>query len=490
MVGRSVFEGYRDSPGVSAAEGIERLRASLERVLGGRRADAMPVQKYNVPLPDGTGGLEERYWSALNVPVCARDGSVAWIIHRADDVTDSVLRRRSLETETEARRKAELALRQAQKMEAVGQLTGGIAHDFNNLLTVVGGSIDLIRGEPANAARVKRLADGAMTAIERCERLIKQLLVFSRRQVMRPETVNPNRLIADFVDLIGRVTVGHSDLVTELSPVANPVHIDTTQFEAALLNLVVNAREATEGSGRIVIETKNVELGPDYAAEHPGVRPASYVLVSVSDTGRGIPPDEIARVFDPFFTTKEVGKGSGLGLSQVYGFAQESGGHVAIYSELGVGTTVRLYLPRSTDQRQPVEPANNPLPLRPTRGNETVLVVEDDEPVLDMAVESLKELGYRVLTAQNARQALAVLETGEPIDILFSDVVMPGGMNGVQLAIEARRLRPSLKILLTSGYTAAALVAQHGLETNVPLLEKPYRPQELAARFRVIAGGA
>jgi len=490
MVGRSVFAGYRDSPSVSAADGIALLRSSLERVLGERRVDVLPTQKYDIPLPEAAGGgFEERYWKATNAPVLGPDREVAWIIHLAEDVTEQVQREQSLEEQRTARANAETALRQAQKMEALGQLTGGIAHDFNNLLTVVGGSIDLIRSNPDDSGRVHRLADSAMTAIERCERLIKQLLMFSRKQVMRPETMNPNRLIADFTTLISRATSEHIELATRLSPLLHPVRLDPAQFESAILNLVVNAREAISGAGRITIETENVELGPNYAGGNSSLAPGSYVLVAVSDTGRGIPAELLGRVFDPFFTTKEIGKGSGLGLSQVYGFVKESGGHVTIYSEIGAGTTVRIYLPRSTDAQAAPEPPDNVLPLRRTRSGETVLVVEDDEPVLKMAVESLKELGYRVLTAQDAAQALAILQGDDSIDILFSDVVMPGGMNGVQLAVETRRLRPRVKVLLTSGYTAAALAAQHGLEANLPLLEKPYRPHELAARFRVIANG-
>jgi signal transduction histidine kinase len=489
MIGRSVFGGYRDSPGVSAAEGIALLKASLERVLCQRREDVMPVQRYNVPVPGSEGSFEERYWSAVNVPVLNEKGDVTWIIHRADDVTAAILHQRALDAEMDARRRAELALRQAQKMEAIGQLTGGIAHDFNNLLTVVGGSIDLIRTTPDDESRVKRLADSAMKAIERCERLIRQLMVFSRQQIMRPETIDPNRLISEFVGLIGRVTVGHCQLSTDLAADVGAIHVDPTQFEAALLNLVVNAREAIDAEGRIVIETRNAERGADAADANPSPESVSYVVVSVSDTGHGIPEDQLTRVFDPFFTTKEVGKGSGLGLSQVYGFTQESGGRVTIYSEVGVGTTVRLYLPKAAEPARAPAPKESSLPLRQTSSNETVLVVEDEEAVLDMAAESLRALGYRVLTAPDARQALDILAAGETIDILFSDVVMPGGMNGVQLAVEARRLRPSVKVLLTSGYTAAALTAQHGLDVDIELLEKPYRPQQLAQRFRVIAGG-
>ena len=395
-----------------------------------------------------------------------------------------------LEAETVARRAAEDSLRHAQKMEAIGQLTGGIAHDFNNLLTVVGGSLDLIRRDASDPQRTARLADSAMTAIERCEKLIKQLLMFSRRQVMQPETVNPNQLIADFHELVGRSASENIQIETALSPVLYPARIDPGQFQAAILNLVVNAREAIQGRGKIVIETRNVELDTDYARANVGTIPGSYVMIVVRDTGHGIPSDVLQRVFEPFFTTKEIGKGSGLGLSQVYGFAKESGGHVKIESQVGKGTEVTLFIPRSMETSAVTGVPDSLLPLRRTSAAEIVLVVEDDEPVLDMAVESLKELGYGVLVAHDATEALDILRGDRPIDILFSDVVMPGGMNGVQLAVEAARLRPQLKILLTSGYTASALAEQHGLDDRLPLLSKPYRPQELAARFRVIMNAA
>jgi signal transduction histidine kinase len=390
-----------------------------------------------------------------------------------------------LKEQTAERLKVQEALRHAQKMEAIGRLTGGVAHDFNNLLTVVGGGLDLIRGDPGNVARVERLAESAMTAVERCERLIKQLLMFGRRQLMHPKVADPNGLIADFEMLIRQVVGINIHLAIKLSPTVHLSKLDRSQFEAALLNIVMNAHDAISGSGRIIIETRNVDLGPDYVFDNREVVPGSYVMVAVSDNGQGIPPDALEHVFDPFFTTKEIGRGSGLGLSQVYGFAKESGGHVKIYSEPGVGTTVRLYLPRAGEARSEA-PMADIIPQRHrARSGETVLIVEDDEPVLAMAVEGLKTLGYRVLTAYDAVSAIEILGSDESIDILFSDVVMPGTMNGVQLAIEARRLRPTIKVLLTSGYTASALT-EHGLQGNMPLLEKPYRLQDLAAPFNAL----
>jgi CheY-like chemotaxis protein len=280
------------------------------------------------------------------------------------------------------------------------------------------------------------------------------------------------------------------EVVMRLSATMDPVRIDSTQFESAILNLVVNAREAVSGQGRIDIETKRVELGPQAVADNPGLMSGSYVAVSVSDDGCGIASDLLSRVFDPFVTTKEVGKGSGLGLSQVYGFAKESGGYVKIHSEIGVGTIVTLYLPRSMDEVLAAEPKDRPVtPLR-TLACETILVVEDEKIVLHAVVENLKQLGYRVLTAENAAVALDILRSDEAIDVMFSDVVMPGEINGAQLAAAATRLRPKVKVLLTSGYAASALVAEHGLKDNIPLLQKPYRAHELVAQLHQLTRAA
>ncbi|MBV8777012.1 MAG: response regulator [Alphaproteobacteria bacterium] len=394
----------------------------------------------------------------------------------------------AMEAEIERRKAVEDTLRHAQRMEAIGQMTGGVAHDFNNLLTAVTGNLDMILRSAADNARVKRLAEAALQATSRGERLTHQLLMFSRREVLRPETLNLNRLLLEFEALLRRAAGETLEVQLKLDPGLDPSHVDQVQYEAAVLNLVVNARDALIDRGRIVIETANVQLDEAYAAENPEVAPGSYVMTAVSDTGGGIAAADLPHVFEPFFTTKDIGKGSGLGLSQVYGFAKESGGHVRIYSEVGVGTTVKLYLPRSAER--PTETArHSSLPLRSAAGGETVLVVEDDEAVLATAIESLEDLGYRVLVAHNGKDALEIVKSVPSIDILFSDIVMPGGINGAELAAEARRFKPSIKVLLTSGYTGAVLSREHGLPEDVPVLGKPYRRDELAARLRVIIGG-
>jgi len=373
-------------------------------------------------------------------------------------------------------------------MEVVAQLTGGVAHDFNNLLTAIAGNLDLILRRSGDSGRVRHLAEAALKATQRGEQITQQLLVFSRRQVLRPQTLNLNRVLVEFQALMTHAINEKIDLQLQLDAALDPSRVDRAQFEAALLNLMVNARDALPNGGRVVIETRNVVLDQAYADQNPDAAPGAYVMVSVSDNGVGIDPAVLPHAFEPFFTTKDVGRGSGLGLSQVYGFAEQSGGHVNVYSEVGIGTTVKLYLPKASE-RLIEDEKQQLIPLRGANGGETILVVEDDEAVLAMAIESLTDLGYRVLVAHDSQEALAIVKGPERIDILFSDIVMPGSINGAQLAVEARRLRSDIRVLLTSGYTAAALGNEHGLAKELPILSKPYRRDELAAQLRVVAGG-
>ncbi len=428
----------------------------------------------------------------LECRIARRDGAVRWIVARGrvEYATDGrPVRMAGIVMDATEQRQTEEQLRQAQKMEAIGQLTGGVAHDFNNLLTVIVGGLDMVIRRPEQTERVVRLAQNAMAAARRGEQLTQQLLAFSRRQMLRPQTLNPNRLLLDFAGLAQRAAGEAIRLDLDLDPAVDPIRIDPAQFEAAVLNLVVNARDAMPSGGSIRIASRNVHRGTEEVAEH-GLPPGPYVRVSVEDTGSGIDEGTLARVFEPFFTTKEVGKGSGLGLAQVYGFARSAGGDVAIASTPGLGTTVNLDIPRSSDvvTEESAGDAGKG-PLRRASHGETVLLVEDDEQVLGMAVESLEELRYRVKVARNAAEALAYLNGPERIDILFSDVVMPGGMNGAQLAVEARRLRPELKVLLTSGYVGE-LDAARVVDENLPLLTKPYRRDELARTLRLVLGSA
>lgn len=424
------------------------------------------------------------------------DGAVRWIAAkgRAEYDRDGLpVRMAGIVLDRSEQRVTEDALRQAQKMEAIGQLTGGVAHDFNNLLTVIVGGLDMMIRKPENTERVVRLAEAAMGAARRGEQLTQQLLAFSRRQMLRPQTLNPNRLLLDFRPLAERAAGGAIEMVFDLDPALDPIRIDPAQFEAAVLNLVVNARDAMEdsdGVARIAVRSRNVRLDTAAVADK-GVPPGDYVEISVSDIGSGIPAEMLARIFEPFFTTKEVGKGTGLGLSQVYGFTRSAGGYVDIQSEVGAGTTFRLRIPRSADAagEEVGSGSASVLPLRRATEGDTVLLVEDDEGVLGMAVESLEELRYRVVVARNAAEALEHLRGVERIDILFSDVVMPGGMNGSQLAVEAQRLRPGLKVLLTSGYVANLDEGQVIGKGELPVLNKPYRRDELARSLRLVLSG-
>ena len=383
--------------------------------------------------------------------------------------------------------RARAALAQSQKMEAVGQLTGGVAHDFNNLLTAITNALDLLEAAPRDDAQRRRIIDSAQRAAGRGARLIQQLLAFARRQPLRPQVHDVNRLIAAFEAVLRRACPEPVQFVARLAPLPLAANIDAPQFETALLNLAVNARDAMPRGGRLSIATGREAVDRRRAEAMSDVVPGDYVVVAVTDTGEGMTPSVLARALEPFFTTKEVGRGSGLGLSQVYGFVRQSGGHVEIGSRPGGGTTVTLYLPLAAL----AAPSSSSMPDRERqigRSLGRVLVVEDDTEVLDVAVESLHRIGYDVITAPNGPEALAILRREPAIDILFSDVVMPGGMNGIELARTASRLRPQLRVLLVSGYPTPGLPTSQarggGLE--FAFLNKPYRSAELAAALRAL----
>lgn len=371
-------------------------------------------------------------------------------------------------------------LHQAQKMEVVGQLTGGIAHDFNNMLTVIISNLDLLLGSAALEADTRESADAALNASLRAAELTRQLLAFSRKQNLERRVIDPNALVERTVAMLRRAIAGDIAISTKLGETVCLADSDASQLESAITNLVVNARDAMPKGGTITVETANVVLDEAYATANADVAAGEYVMIAVSDTGTGIPASLRARVFEPFFTTKEVGKGTGLGLSMVYGFMKQTGGHVKIYSEEGRGTVVRLYLPRSGQDAVKSVGADIS-PLAPG-GNARILVVEDDEAVRRAAVLQLRELGYRVNEAANANEALALLEH-EAIDLLFSDVTMPGGLSGHELATIAIEKNPALCVLLTSGFTEPFL--RNGeTATEFALLGKPYRRQELAERIQ------
>ncbi|HET8613797.1 MAG TPA: response regulator, partial [Sphingomonas sp.] len=387
------------------------------------------------------------------------------------------------------RREAELQemqeqLRQAQKMEAVGQLTGGIAHDFNNLLTIITGNLDIIdRSLGRDEARVRRAAGHARKGAERAASLTQRLLAFSRRQPLAPKPIDVDRLVLGMSDLLNRALGETIRLETITTPGLWRVEADPNQLENSLLNLAVNARDAMPQGGRLTIETANAHLDEGYAAAHTGVAQGNYVVIAVSDTGSGMSRETLERVFEPFFTTKEVGRGTGLGLSMVYGFVKQSGGHVKVYSEEGQGTTVKIYLPRLLSGDAPEEDAEEPLLSGEHRG-ETILVAEDDEDVRAYTAEILRELGYSVIEAHDGPAALRLLAQPEmKIDLLLTDVVMPE-MSGRELADQALQLRSGLRILYTSGYTRNAIVHDGRLDRGVEMIAKPFTYQALSAKVR------
>lgn len=383
------------------------------------------------------------------------------------------------------KRQAEEALRQAQKLEAIGKLTGGVAHDFNNLLQVIAGNLELLSGTLPDA-RAQRRLDHAQEAVRRGAKLAGQLLAFGRRTPLEPKVLNTGKLIRGLDDMLRRTLGDEIEVETTISGGLWNTLADPMQLENAILNLAINARDAMAGGGKLTIEVGNAFLDDVYARQHPEVSAGQYVMIAVTDTGSGIAPDLLEQVFEPFFSTKPEGQGTGLGLSMVYGFVKQSHGHVKIYSEVGQGTSIKMYLPRST-QTEDAPVAYDDAPL--VGGQETILVVEDDESVRATVVDILSELGYRVLTASDATSALAVIDSGIPIDLLFTDVVMPGPLRSPDMARKAKQRLPQLVVLFTSGYTENAIVHGGRLDEGVNLISKPYNRDALARKLRQLLDG-
>jgi PAS domain S-box-containing protein len=440
-----------------------------------READAQAVAKLFAGANSIT--LEKRYLK--------RDQQVVWV-----RLTLSVLRSPEGDPRTfigviediSARQALEEQLRRSQRLESIGQLTGGIAHDFNNLLTIILGGAEMLTGEAAPGSQPRVIAEMIGSAAERGADLTRRLLAFARRQSLQPAAIDVNQLVLG-LDNLQRRTLGEN-VEIEFVRAAGlwNAQVDPGQLESALLNLTINARDAMPDGGRLTIETANSWISQDYADQHVDVQPGQYVQLSVSDTGVGIAPKDLGRVFEPFYTTKEMGKGTGLGLAMVYGFIRQSGGHVDIYSESGHGTTVKMYLPRAHDKLGTATGHKRQLDI--SRGTETILLVEDDEMVRRLARDQLTSLGYEVIEAANGPQALELIRGTRTIDLLFTDVVMPGGMSGRQLSEEASKVRPALKVLYTSGYAENAIVHHGRLDPGVQLLGKPYRRTELAKKIR------
>jgi PAS domain S-box-containing protein len=472
-------EGWLDSV---HAEDRARVRSEYAAAVAARTPFQM---EYRLLRHDG----EPRWLRFSGAPRHAPDGAFLGFIGGGADITEAVLAREELERRVaertheleaaqEDRRKTEAALAQAQRLETVGRLTGGVAHDFNNLLTVVIGALDMIVRQAENPERVKRLGDAALAASRRGERLTRQLLTFSRRQEFEPRTVELSPVVLGFESMIRRAVAESTPVEVAVAPDLGVATLDPVQLESAILNLVVNARDAVEGGGGITVRADRVRLSQGQIPEAPA---GDYARVAVIDTGVGMSPDVAARAFEPFFTTKEVGKGTGLGLAQVYGFAKQSGGGVQIDSAPGQGSTVALYLPLT--ERPADAPDAAPLrDERPLEKGRTVLLVEDDLGVRTVAENLLLELGCRVIAAEDGPSALAALEGNPEIEVLLSDIVMPGGMNGAALADAASQARPDLKVLLSTGYAGDSL--PEGGAGRWPVLRKPYQAEELAQALR------
>jgi signal transduction histidine kinase len=458
--------------------------------------------------------LAETFIDFVYQPIRDADGAISGIFVEGFDVTDRVraeMRLRELNETLEARiteRTAELqdavtqlqaevaereraqeTLRQVQKMEAIGQLSGGIAHDFNNLLTVIMGGLERVqRSGPPDDERLQRAAEVAMLGARRAATLTQRLLAFSRRQPLDPQPTDVNRLVNETMALLRRTLGETIELAAVLSPRLWVVDVDRNQLENALLNLAVNARDAMPQGGKLTIETANALLDEAYVAVTPELKAGQYVAISVSDTGSGMPPEIVERVFEPFFTTKEPGRGTGLGLSQVYGFIKQSGGHVRIYSVPNQGTTVRLYLPRYHGELE-ADSASTKAVAPPRANGEVVLVVEDDDQVRAHTTEVLRELGYRVVEAGDANAALRANKAEPRIDLLFTDVVLPGKYSGRQLADLLLATRPGMKVLYTTGHARDAIVHRGRLDPGTALITKPFAMQALAEKVWTVLNG-
>jgi PAS domain S-box-containing protein len=473
---------------------IRDWNAQAENILGWSREEALGRNVFDLMgQPDGQGPLKKALEAFLlsgeivvrqprrELQIRRRDGkeitaelSIAALRTRRGFVFNGFVR------DLTDRIAAEDRIRQAEKMEAMGQLTGGIAHDFNNILTVITGTIeilaDAVKGEPQLAAITRMIDEAASRGAD----LTQHLLAFARKQPLEPKVTDVNTLIIDTAKLLQRTLGEHVEIESVFDDEACPAIVDPNQLATAILNLALNARDAMPDGGKLIIETGFVVLDDNYAKLHDDVRPGRYAMIAVSDTGTGIPAAILDKVFNPFFTSKGPGKGTGLGLSMVYGFIKQSAGHVMIYSEEGHGTTIKMYLPPATDALAPAGPV---LPAAVEGGHETILVVEDDKLVRDYVLTQLHSLGYVTMDAANAAEALALVRTGHAFDLLFTDVIMPG-MNGRQLADEIEKIRPGLKVLFTSGYTENAIIHHGRLDEGVLLLAKPYRKSDMAMMIR------
>ncbi len=492
---RAIFETAVDAIIVSDQHGIIQEFSRAAEKMTGYLTSEVTGQNMRVLLPADLRQEHDRYtarylWTVRELEVCRKDGTLfsahlsiaEWWAGGHRHFTGILRDLTSQRREQLERAKLEAQLHQAQKMEAIGNLTGGMAHDFNNMLGIIIGNIDLLRDLRKDDADVDELTREALDAAFRGADLTRRLLAFARQQPLRPQRVDVNELVSGITRLLSRTLGEDIEISLDLSPAVWPIVIDPAQLESSLTNLATNARDAMPNGGRLMVVTTNRCLDADYAAQHTEIVPGGYVMIEVSDTGTGMTQEVINRIFEPFFTTKSRDKGTGLGLSMVFGFIKQSGGHIGVYSEPGIGTTFRLFLPRMTQDVSTIE-ESVAVPLVHGRG-ETVLVVEDNAALRRVVMRQLGELGYRVLEAENAAAGLRLMER-ESIDLLLTDVVMPGGTNGRDLARRARQRWPGIKVVFTSGFSETRLNGDAGpLAFCTPLLSKPYRKQDLASAAR------
>ena len=466
------------------------LGYELDQVLGA------PVEQFVVPEHRDPIGkaidsvFETRDPTSLEAEFITREGERRWFVVRLGPILPGdggaeIERVVGIAIDVTEQRSLEAQLRQAQKLEAVGQLTGGVAHDFNNLLTVVLGNLELAQEFLKPDSPESECAANATEAALRAATLTQRLLAFSRKQPLRPQPLDVRTIVAGMDDLLRRALGETIEIEVVNAAGLWTCDADPVQIENTILNLAINARDAMPAGGQLTIETSNARLDEEYASSRADVNPGQYVLLAVTDTGTGMPPEIVGQAFDPFFSTKERGRGTGLGLSMVYGFVKQSGGHVAIYSEAGEGTTVKVYLPRAEASRPAFAP-EEPLGATPLGQGQHILVVEDDASVRALAVSFLETLGYRACEAGDAAAGLEALENAPDVSLLLTDVILPGGSSGLDLAREAKRRRPDLRIVFTSGYTENSIVHNGRLDRGVELLEKPFTKAELARKLRAV----
>jgi signal transduction histidine kinase/CheY-like chemotaxis protein len=504
ILGRGLFEVFPDNPDDPAADGVRNLRASLHRVLENRSADPMAVQKYDIRRPDSEGGgFEERFWSPVNSPVFGPEGEIEYIIHRAEDVTEFIRlqqlgsEQRKLADALQAKtanmaaeifqREKELEEAKRQRLESIGRLAGGVAHDFNNLLGVILGCTQLLEDQAPNREMTQRLLGQIKQATERAAALTKQLLAYSSQQVLAPQVLDLNAVVGKIEPLLRRLIGVHIDIQINLGAPLGQVKADPSQLEQVIMNLALNARDAMPGGGKLFVETQNVDVDEAYMTQHEGVVSGPYVLFSISDTGRGIDTATRDQIFEPFFNTKDRAKGSGMALAMVYGIVKQSGGHICVYSEPGLGTTFKIYLPRTEESARASAPVM-PRSSVPS-GSRTILLVEDQTLLRKVIVATLENEGYKVLSAEDPEAGLGAAQAHSgPIDLLITDVIMPG-MNGRVFAELLQKTRPATKVLFISGYTENIL-SHHGMEAGISFLQKPFTNESLGQKVREILARA